>query len=73
MVPKCVPQSDAYIDLVHRHVGLLEDVPVDPVLVDGPDGGDVCLDELAEGDGLEVGPGTGQPADGQILLMIKLE
>ena len=66
MVPECVPQSNADIHLVHRHVGLLQDVPVDPVLVDGPDGGDVGLDELAEGDGLEVGPGTGQPGGGQI-------
>ena len=33
----------------------------------------MCLDELAEGDGLEVGPGTGQPGDGQMLSMIGLE
>ena len=66
MVAKCVPQSDADVDLVHRHVGFLQDVPVYPVLVDGPDGGDVSLDELGQGDGLEVGPGTRQPQGGQI-------
>ena len=37
MVTESAPKSDAEVHVVHRHVGLLQDVSVDPVLVDGPD------------------------------------
>ena len=61
VVAKGVPKSDAEVYVIHYHVGLLQDVSVYPVLVDGPYGGDVGLDKLREGDRLEVCSGTGQP------------
>ena len=41
--------------------GAAAHVFVDPVLVDGPDGGHVGLHELGQRHGLEVGAGTHQP------------
>ena len=61
VVTKGVPKSDAEVYVIHYHVGLLQDVSVYPVLVDGPYCGDVSLDKLREGDRLEVCSGTGQP------------
>ena len=58
IVQPVVEPMEHYTALVQ---GAAAHVFVDPVLVDGPDGGHVGLHELGQRHGLEVGAGTHQP------------
>lgn len=68
MVTESVPKAKGHVYSIDYFPRSLQNILVDPVLVNGPDGWHMRVEQLGQRDVLVAGPGANQPrlADGRV-------